>query len=98
MFASAMPHSKNRSGNSLAKYVVIVDLERSASQTTTSLFSRPSSTSALPKASRVATPSFSSYFVRRTESQPALSNLLQREFHFLLRGSDAVIFRVVLHE
>ena len=40
----------------------MVDFERSASHTTTSLFSRPSSTSARPKASRVAHPSFSSNF------------------------------------
>ena len=31
MLASAMPQEKKRSGNSLAKYVVMVDLERSAS-------------------------------------------------------------------
>ena len=41
----------------------MVDLERSASHTTTSLFSRPNSTSARPNASRVAGPGFSSNFV-----------------------------------
>jgi hypothetical protein len=56
MFASAMPQEMNRSGNSLAKYVVMVDFERSASTTTTSLFSRPSSTTMRPKASRVDGP------------------------------------------
>ena len=60
MLASAMPQEKNRSGNSLAKYVVMVDLERSASHTTMSGFSRPSSASVRPKASRVAAPSFTS--------------------------------------
>src|ERR1017187_6721134 len=44
MFDSAIPQEKKRPGNSLAKYVVMVDFERSASTTTTSLFSRPSST------------------------------------------------------
>ena len=63
MLASAMPQEKKRSGNSLAKYVVMVDLERSASQTTMSLFSRPSSTSVRPKASRVAGPSLISNLV-----------------------------------
>jgi hypothetical protein len=52
---SAMPQEKKkRSGNSLAKSVVIVDLERSASTTTMSLFSRSSSTSVRPTASRLA--------------------------------------------
>ena len=38
IFASAIPHSKKRSGNSFAKKLVYVDFERSASSTTTSLF------------------------------------------------------------
>ena len=60
MLASAIPHSKNRVGNSFAKYVIIVDFDRSASQLTTFGFSRATSTSARPKASRVAAPSFNS--------------------------------------
>src|ERR1051325_3854777 len=62
ILASAIPQEKKRSGNSLWKNDVYVDLERSASPTTMSLFSRPATTSALPKASRVAMPSFSSNF------------------------------------
>src|SRR5215469_9792711 len=42
----------------------MVDLDRSASQTTTAGFSRPIWTSARPKASRVAGPGFNSYLVR----------------------------------
>jgi hypothetical protein len=47
-FCSAIPILKNRCGKTLAKSAVLVDLDRSASSTTTSAFSPPSCTSALP--------------------------------------------------
>ncbi len=53
---SAMPTWKKRSGNSLPKYSVRVELETSASTTTRCGSSWPNSASALPKASRVAGP------------------------------------------
>src|SRR5579883_3157668 len=56
MFCSAMPISKWRCGYFLAKASVIVDLERSASRTTSSGWVSASSTRASPKASRVALP------------------------------------------
>src|SRR6478672_63768 len=72
----------------------MVDLERSASQTTTSGLARPSSTRALPNASRVATPIFSSNLVLVA----ILLQLLEGEFHFVGRGRDAVEFRIIFHE
>jgi hypothetical protein len=48
MSASAMPQVKKRSGKSLAKVALKVDLARSASRATTLGLERPSSASACP--------------------------------------------------
>src|ERR1035438_8156068 len=94
MLASAIPKETNRSGNSFAKYTVMVDFERSASHTTMSLFSRPSSTSTRPKASRVAAPSLISNLVFAA----ILLQLLERQFHFIRRRRRAVELGIVLHK
>src|SRR5690242_15313977 len=54
MLASWIPISKKRDGNALAKPSLLVDLERSASRTTTLGNSWPALTRASPNASRVA--------------------------------------------
>src|ERR1017187_4321071 len=94
MLASAIPKDTNRSGNSFAKYTVMVDFERSASHTTMSLFSRPSSTSTRPKASRVAGPSLISNLVFAA----ILLQLLERQFYFIRRRRRAVELGIVLHK
>src|ERR1017187_9822660 len=94
MLASAIPNETNRSGNSFWKYTVMVDLERSASHTTMSLFSRPSSTSTRPKASRVAAPSLIANLVFAA----ILLQLLKRQFHFIRRRRRAVELGIVLHK
>src|ERR1017187_3537333 len=94
MLASAIPKDTNRSGNSFAKYTVMVDFERSASHTTMSLFSRPNSTSTRPKASRVAAPSLISNLVFAA----ILLQLLERQFHFIGGGRRAVELGIVLHK
>src|SRR5687767_4423337 len=77
----------------------MVDLERSASHTTTSLFSRPSSARARPKASRVAGPGFSSCFIWAVLICAAmLLKFLQRDLHFVGGWSHAVEFGIVLHK
>src|SRR5258708_193798 len=72
----------------------MVDLERSASTTTTSLFSRPSSTSVRPKASRVAGPGFNSYLAL----VGMLVELLHSKLEFVLGRGHAMELRIVLHE
>src|SRR5215831_1630055 len=72
----------------------MVDLDKSASTTTTFLFSRPSSTSSRPKASRVAGPGFSSNLVLGD----MLVQLLQGQLQFILGRLHAVEFGVVFHE
>src|SRR5437899_1529882 len=94
MLASAMPQEKKRSGNSFWKYTVMVDFERSASTTTTSLFSRPSSTSVRPKASRVAGPSLTSNLV----FAGMLLELLHGKLEFFGVRRHSVELRIVLHE
>ena len=87
MFCSAAPQSKNLSGNSLAKRVVIVDLFRSPPMTTIFGLPCPSSTKVLPNASRVAT------FVTKVSGK-----LLKREPELVGVGRFAVEGGVVLHE
>ena len=58
MLASAIPTLKNRSGKAFPKVAVFVDFDRSPSKTIMSLLVFPISASALPYASRVATPIF----------------------------------------
>src|SRR5450432_94226 len=72
----------------------MVDFDRSASTTTTSLFSRPSSTSVRPKASRVAGPGFNSNLAFVGMSV----ELLHGKLIFVLVGGHAVELRIVLHE
>src|SRR5437867_10393 len=94
MLASAMPQEKNRSGNSFANSEVKVDLERSASQTTTLGSALPTSTSTLPNASRVAMPVFSSNLVRIA----ILIQLLQCALYLVGGRGDAVKLGIVFHE
>src|SRR5271157_82194 len=94
MLASAIPKETNRSGNSFEQYTVMVDLERSASHTTISLFSRPSSTSTRPKASRVAAPSL----ISNLGFGAILLQLLERQFHFIGRRRRAVELGIVFHK
>src|ERR1700752_2167108 len=78
----------------------MVDLDKSASQTTMSLLALPSSTRALPKASRVAAPIFSSYFmpVAMLLILISLRQFRQCFLELFGCGGDAVELRIVLHE
>src|SRR5436190_23668672 len=77
----------------------MVDLDRSASTATTSLFSRPSSTSARPKASRVEAPSLISNLVLAAALDSGMSvQLLQGQLHLVRGRRHAVEFGIVLHE
>src|SRR3954465_6012811 len=69
---SAMPMLKNRSGCFLPNHSVRVELETSASTTTTSGWSAPYASRALPNASRVALPI--SRFDCTADAAPAMSS------------------------
>src|SRR5690606_21270864 len=88
IWASWIPILKKRSGNSLAKWWVIVDADKSASNTTSSGTSRPSSFSAMPYASRVALPSFTDVTLQ----------FGQGTGKFFVAGCAAMKLIVVFHE
>src|SRR5919112_308743 len=69
---SAIPMLKKRSGYFLPNHSVRVELETSASTTTTSGWSAPYASRALPNASRVALPS--SRFDCTADAAPAMSS------------------------
>src|SRR5450432_4393184 len=72
----------------------MVDFERSASTATISLFSRPSSTSVRPKASRVAGPSLISNLV----FAGTLAELLHGKLEFFGVRRRSVELRIILHK
>ena len=75
-FCSAMPTLKARPGNFLAKLTVIVDFERSASTLTMRSSRAPSSSSASPKAARVAFAGIvAPYFLSRALSSATMATV-----------------------
>src|SRR3712207_173515 len=101
MLASAMPISKNRSGNFLAKISDLVDLARSASRATISGCSAPSRASDSPNACRVALPAALLIVVSLAFLAQELAErhqLVESPLGLLGLGRDAVPLDLVLHE